>query len=189
MKKTSIKYIAVVLLTLFVASACDDQLDINENPNSATDADVQLVLPIAIVASASLTNQFNTYGAHFGGYMANAGGFSGFGNLLNYNLTPNDWNGLWVNSYQDPLNDLKYVLDATEGDEEMAYFNAAAKIMTVVNYQRLVDAFGDIPYTEALRGEEGIVAPAYDDAATIYRDLFAKLDQAIDQIAGASNAL
>lgn len=59
----------------------------------------------------------------------------------------------------DSLEDLKYVIDKTEGVDALSYFNAAAKIMTVVNYQRLVDAFGDIPYTDALRGAEGITAP------------------------------
>lgn len=186
MKILSFKYYLSALLVVFAASSCEDQLDINENPNAATEADVQLVLPQAIVATAAISNQFNSYGAHFGGYMANAGGFSGFGNLLNYNLTPGDWNALWVNSYQDALQDLKYVMDNTDGVDELSYFNASAKIMTVVNYQRLVDAFGDIPYSEALRADEGIVSPAYDDAGTIYRDLFAKLSEAIATIDNAN---
>jgi hypothetical protein len=185
MKKTNIKYYLGAFLMLFAASSCEDQLDINDNPNSATAADVQLVLPQAIVASANIANQYNSYGGHFGGFIANAGGFSGFGNLLNYNLTPADWNGLWVNTYQDPLQDLKYVLDKTEGVDQLSYFNAAAKIMTVVNYQRLVDAFGDIPYSQALQADKGIVSPAYDNAFDIYQDLYAKLDQAIATIDGA----
>lgn len=178
MKKMNIKFLGGALLILFVASSCNDFLDINENPNRPISADVQLVLPQAIVASASIASQFNNYGAHFGGYMANAGGFSGFGNLLTYNLTPNDWNGLWVNTFQDPLADLKYVIDKTEGNDEFAHYNAAAKIMTVVNYQRLVDAFGDIPYTASLKGIED-TGPAYDDAKTVYLDLLATLDEAI----------
>lgn len=185
MKIKNVKYFLGISLMLFVTSSCEDSLDINENPNSPTAADVQLVLPQAIVASASVANQFNSYGGHFGGFIANAGGFSGFGNLLNYNLTPNDYNGMWVNTYQDPLQDLKYVIEKTEGIDELAYYNAAAKIMSVVNYQRLVDAFGNIPYSEALRAEEGIVAPKYDDAATIYQDLFATLDEAIGIIDNA----
>jgi hypothetical protein len=185
MKKINLKYILGAALLVFATSACEDALDINTNPNAATTADVQLVLPQAITASSFIANQYNTYGAHFGGYMANAGGFSGFGNLLNYNLTPGDWNGLWVSTYQDPLTDLKYVMDKSEGKPELAYFNAAAKIMTVVNFQRLVDAFGDIPYSQALKGGEGIVTPAYDDAATIYRDLYTKLDEAIATINAA----
>ena len=185
MRIKNLKYILGIFLMFLTASSCEDALDINENPNAPTAADVELVLPQSIVASASVSNQFNSYGGHFGGFIANAGGFSGFGNLLNYNLTPGDWNALWVNTYQDPLQDLKYIIEETEGDDKYAYYNAAAKIMTVVNYQRLVDAFGDIPYTEALSAADGIVAPKYDDAATIYQDLFAKLDEAIGLIDNA----
>lgn len=186
MKKLNIKIWAGAMAIILLASSCDDYLDINDNPNSAIVADVQLVLPQAIVASASVANQYNSYGGHFGGFIANAGGFSGFGTLLSYNLTPSDYNGLWTTTYQDPLRDLKYVIDNTEGNDNMSYFNAAAKIMSVFNYMKLVDTFGDIPYSQALRGEEGIVAPAYDDAATIYQDLIATLDEAYDLIEDAA---
>lgn len=167
---------------LFMASSCEDYLDVNTNPNQATRADVQLVLPQAIVATASVANQFNSYGQHFGGYMANAGGFSGFGTLLNYALQPGDYNGLWTTTYQDPLADLKYIMDQTEGDDAYAFFNAAAKILKCYNYQKLVDTFGDVPYEQALRGEEGILAPTYTPAADIYTDMLATLDAAIAQI-------
>jgi hypothetical protein len=181
MKKIDIKIWAGALLMFFVTS-CDDFLNINENPNAPIVADVQLVLPQAIVASANLANQFNSYGGHFGGFIANAGGFSGFGTLLTYNLTPNDFNAMWVNMYQDPLTDLQYVIEKTNGVSEMGYFNAAAKIMMAYDYEKLVDAFGDIPYTEALRGDEGINAPVYDDAASIYAALLVSLDDAIATI-------
>ncbi len=178
-------YASLAVASLLVIGACDDQLDINDNPNAPINADVQLVLPHAIVASADVVSLFNNYGAHFGGYMANAGGFSGYGNLLNYNLTPVDWNRLWTDTYQIPLADLKYVIDNTEDKDDLAYFNAAAKIMMVMNYQKLVDAFGDIPYSQALRAAEGILTPKYDDAETIYRSLIASLDDAIATIDNA----
>ncbi|MFN8336987.1 MAG: SusD/RagB family nutrient-binding outer membrane lipoprotein [Cyclobacteriaceae bacterium] len=182
MKKYNVKVWAGAVAILFLAASCSDFLDINDNPNAATSADVNLVLPQAITASAVVANTYNTYGGHFGGFLANAGGFSGFGTLLSYNLTPSDHNGLWTVTYQDPLNDFKYVIDKTEGDPTYAYFNAAAKIMTVYLYMKLVDTFGDVPYTEALRGSEGLVTPAYDDAASIYADLQTKLDEAISLI-------
>jgi len=175
---------AGAMVMILLASSCEDYLDVNTNPNDPTVADVELVLPQAIVASASVANQFNSYGGHFGGYIANAGGFSGFGILLTYNITPSTYNGLWTTTYQDPLADLQYVINKTEGVDAYAYFNAAAKIMSVVNYQRLVDAFGDIPYSQALLGA-GALAPEYDDAETIYEDLIATLDDAIETIDNA----
>ncbi|MCE6990226.1 SusD/RagB family nutrient-binding outer membrane lipoprotein [Dyadobacter sp. CY323] len=181
MKRYNISWILALLITGL--SSCNDYLDINTNPNNATSADALLVLPQAIVGSASVANQFNSYGGHFGGYIANAGGFSGFGNLFNYQLVPGDYNGLWANSY-DNLNDYQYVINQTAGNDEQAYANAAAKIMTAMNYQRLVDAFGDVPYTEALKNNANLT-PKYDDAATIYQDLVTKLDSAILIIDGA----
>jgi hypothetical protein len=189
MRKLNIKIWAGAMALILLASSCEDYLNINKNPNQAITADVQLVLPQAIVASAAVTNSYNTYGGHFGGYIANAGGFSGFGTLLSYNLQPGDYNNLWTTMYQDPLRDFKYVIENTEGNAQLAFFNAAAKIMTVYDYMKLVDTFGDIPYSQALRGEEGILAPEYDVAATIYQDLIATLDAAVTLIDNSPTAL
>lgn len=185
MKKFNMKIWAGAMAIILLVSSCDDFLNVNENPNQAISADVQLVLPQAIVSSAAVTNSFNSYGGHFGGYIANAGGFSGFGTLLSYNLTPADYNGLWTVTYQDPLRDFNYVIENTEGVDAMAYYNAASKIMSVYLYQKLVDTFGDIPFSQALRGDEGIVAPAYDDAASVYQALIAMTDEAYDLIENA----
>jgi len=184
------KYNLVWILALLVmaTTSCSDYLDINTNPNQATGASASLILPQAIVTSAAVSNQFNSYGLHFGGYMANAGGFSGFGNLFNYQLIPGDYNGIWVNSY-DNLQDFKYVIDQTEGKPEFAYANAAAKIMTALGYQRLVDAFNNVPYTEALQNNANLT-PKYDEGAAIYQDLIVKLDAAIGIInAGTSSTV
>jgi protein involved in sex pheromone biosynthesis len=62
MKKLNIKIWAGAMAIILLVSSCDDFLDINTNPNAATTADVQLVLPQAIVASASISSQFNSMG-------------------------------------------------------------------------------------------------------------------------------
>ncbi len=182
MKKLNMKIWAGAMAIILLTSSCNDFLDINENPNQPLESTPPLSLASAIVSTANISNQFNSMGAHFGGYMANAGGFSGFGTLFTYNLTASDYNGLWVNTYQDPLMDLKQVIDKTEGVVEMGYFNGAAKIMTAYNYQKLVDAFGDVPYTTALQGETGNLTPEYDKANEIYPKLIALLDEAVETI-------
>ncbi|WP_257667699.1 SusD/RagB family nutrient-binding outer membrane lipoprotein [Parapedobacter tibetensis] len=180
MKKYSIKYLMFALL--FSATSCEKYLDINDNPNDPTVVQPELVLPAGLVRTASLAVAYNTYGASLGGYIANAGGFSGFGALLNYNFTPGFLSN-WGGSY-DNLLDYKYVIDNSEGVDELAYFNAVAKIMTVYGYQLLVDAHGDIPYTAALQSDAN-TTPAYDNAPAIYQDLVNKLDEAIGIIDNA----
>ena len=52
---------------------------------------------------------------------------------------------------------------------------AIADILMVFTYARLIDTFGDVPYTQAL-DIEATTTPAYDDAQTIYEKLFVRLD-------------
>jgi len=51
-------------------------------------------------------------------------------------------------------------------------------ILEVYSYQRLVDIFGNIPYTQAL-DIDATLNPSYDDGLTIYKDLVARLDKDI----------
>ena len=58
------------------------------------------------------------------------------------------------------------------------------EVLAVYSYQVLVDAFGNVPYTEALMGGDNS-RPKYDDAYTIYKDLFVRLDKAIADLDGS----
>ena len=54
---------------------------------------------------------------------------------------------------------------------------AMIEILNVYSYARLVDMFGNIPYSKALDIDN--TTPKYDDAWEIYQDLFKRLDAAI----------
>jgi len=55
---------------------------------------------------------------------------------------------------------------------------AIMDILEIYSFTVLAETFGDIPYSEALSGEENF-APKYDDAATVYADLLVRLNAAI----------
>ena len=82
MKKLSI---ILFMGTVVLGTSCKKYLDINQNPNQATTETpptAQLILPQALTATAANLNGFNNYGAQIGGYMANAGGYGGFGTSI-----------------------------------------------------------------------------------------------------------
>lgn len=88
--------------------------------------------------------------------------------------------------YEDVLMNLKdcaRILDATTAatlTETKVKTNKLAiiEVCNVYAYQILVDAFGNIPYSEALMGRENST-PKYDDAYTVYMDLVKRLKDAI----------
>jgi hypothetical protein len=163
---------------LFAFSSCKKFIDINEaNPNAATYSTPDLVLPQAMVYTANNTVAFNSYGSQLAGYMANGGGVSGWGAIITYNYQTTDFQGLWTSTY-DNLQDYQYVINATAGSSEYAYYNAAAKIMKAFNYERLVNVYNDVPYSEAFQGATKL-QPKYDKAEDIYKDLAVQLDSAI----------
>ena len=61
---------------------------------------------------------------------------------------------------------------------------AQTEIIAIYTWQILVDAFGDIPYSQALN-TVAFPLPAYDDAAAIYEELIQRLDAVIPNLNGA----
>lgn len=179
------RYFLLSVMAL-VTVACDSFLDINDNPNQATESNPQQVLPNALKVTAANTVSFNEYGSFIVGYIVNAGGFGGWSTQFTYNYTTADYNGLWSGTY-DNLLDYQYVVDAATGDETLAYYEAIAKIMKAYNYQLLVDTYGNVPYTEALKGVDKLT-PSYDSGEAIYQDLVSELNEAIDLIKNSPNA-
>ncbi|MEL6636782.1 MAG: SusD/RagB family nutrient-binding outer membrane lipoprotein, partial [Bacteroidota bacterium] len=102
------------------------------------------------------------------------------GNDARYVAEPDDHNNLWARAYSNALADLRFLTQ----NEDPAY-SAVGKIMTAYIYQGLVDHFGDVPYSNALLGEiadGSVLTPEYDDAATIYVNLIALLDDALTDL-------
>ncbi|MFT4155001.1 SusD/RagB family nutrient-binding outer membrane lipoprotein [Parafilimonas sp.] len=170
------------VIVAFSLGACKKYLDINTNPNSSTSSTPDLVLPQAIVYTGAMANYLNTYGMQVGGYGANAGGYGGYAANWTYNFTTDYYTSIWSGTY-DLLEDLQYVITSTEGSDNYAYYNAAAKILKVYNYQHLVDQYNDIPFTEALSSTN--ITPSYDEGTAIYPQLADILDSAIDVIENA----
>lgn len=86
---------------------------------------------------------------------------------------------MWETLYRDILLDFKEArrlidLDATLHEQVKANQFAIIDILEVYAYHILVDMNGNVPYSDALGGRDN-PTPEYEDAATIYSDLIARL--------------
>jgi hypothetical protein len=160
--------------------SCSSYLDINTNPNAATSATPELMLPAALTGTASVLENYNAYGAQTGGYAANAGGYGGFNEFVTYAYTNSTYAGLWGNTYSN-LENYQTIINNTAGNSNYLYFNAVATIMRAHNFQLLVDEYNSVPYTNALAGVSNLT-PTYDDGPTIYAKIAVELDSAIARI-------
>lgn len=177
----------LILLTVLVAlgtSCKKDFLSVNEfNPNNPSAVPASLVLPAALNTTAeNFTNPdyYNFIYFWYGG-MSISGGYSQPTNLTQYNLLASAYSGNWTRHYYN-LNNYDYIERQSTGKADQQAYEAIAKIMKVYDFQALVDVYGNVPYSQALKTAEGILKPEYDNQQDIYEDLVLQLDAAMDLI-------
>lgn len=105
----------------------------------------------------------------------------------NYDIRGRDiGGGLSTFLYRDVLMDLneaKIIILADEfiTDGDKATQLAVIELLSVYTWTVLVDTYGYVPYTEALQGLDNLI-PVYDSGASIYTDLFSRIDVALGQL-------
>lgn len=173
-----------------ILSGCKkDFLDVNVNPNQAATATPELVLPAALANTAArLDNAIGTFSFISGwlGYVAPSGSYAlSSSDFSTYKLTATFGAGIFDGTY-DNLADYDFVEKKSNADGK-PFLEGIAKIMKALNYQVLVDLYNNVPYSEALQGTAQLNAK-YDDAATIYGDLFTQITAGMALIRTASEA-
>jgi hypothetical protein len=158
-----------------------DFLDINHDPNNPTTVSISKLLPTAVKSLGS-------------GLAMGNGGNAGISEVLSeythqitqradvdqYGATGNNYfiGTSWPFFYQGALANLEQIINDGTQAGNLRYVGIA-KILKAYAYSQLVDIYGDVPFSEALKLKEGVKYPKYDDDATIYPQLFTLLDEGI----------
>src|SRR5664279_3433708 len=174
------------LMLLFFAG-CTKHFDtINQNPNSPQQvSNEQFLLPAIIIPSV----RNYSYQAQFGGsvvadYYANQY-TSGFDDHWTASQTEGGF--LW--NFFDQLKDVENlrVLSHSKNDKNN---EGVALVLWSWMFQVMTDNFGDMPYSQAVKGKtEGNFAPAYDTQEDIYYSLMDSLKVANTLLAAGTDPI
>ncbi len=170
------KTFIIVLIGLtapaLLSSCGKGYLNVNNNPNAPTTGASVLILTNAQVQTADIIDstffELNYYMDYTSLVYL----------LLNYarnNITSADFSAVWSESYHN-LQDYRSVEQNSVGEP---FLKGIAKTMEALDFQMLVDAYNNVPYTQALQLSGGITNPAYDSGQVVYNGCLAKLDSAI----------
>jgi len=171
------KKILSILLIGVLVSCADEVLNINDNPNLAKEAELNLLLTGAETAAGFWTNRDANEDAMILARQLYRLAPS------QYNIGPdnmeNNFNGL----YSQVLKEFQRVID--QGTEEGTLgLVGISKVYKAYIFGLMVDMWGDLPYDEALNGETNI-SPAFEDDKSIYDKLLVLLDDAIVDLESA----
>src|SRR5687767_2517850 len=150
--KRRILNIGMAVVLLFASSCGKDFLDVNTDPNNPSSAPANLVLPAAVISTASAVGgDYAIIGGIWSQHWTQGNSSNQYKDTDAFSLQTVNFQNRWTELYAGALNDYKYVrqqADAT-GDGNL---NLMATVMEVYTYQVLTDLYGEIPFSEALQG-------------------------------------
>lgn len=174
MNKYIIKFTLALLLVFTVS--CDDYLDVNKDPDVLGDIDhPKRILPIAQVGVANqlMGYDFGFGGAYWAQYWTQSYTASQFKVLCEYQDV--EFSDAYTELTSGVLNDLKRIKTLSTATEDKGYAYIA-EALSIYTWQIMTDMWGDIPYSEALKGNESITHPVFDTGEAIYADLMVRID-------------
>ncbi len=182
------KYIFIYLFIAPFFFGCEDWLDVNKDPNNLTSLTPDLMLPVAQNYTARWYNS-DRFVQHLGNMImynwSESGGYSWYNDEFLYLVNSTFYNEIFEIGYYRALKDYQQ-MDILDPEVYPAYVGIA-KIMKAYHFQILVDFYGDIPYSDALKRSE-VPNPTYDDAESIYDDLLVQLTGAIALLEAAEDS-
>jgi hypothetical protein len=174
---------------LLVASCTKDFLNINTDPNNPGSVAVSTLLPNAqrnlgdaLSIGGSMTrNPLNTDVQGLSQILAV------YTHQMSTREEPDQYGArgshfaigdAWPLMYEEVIAPLDDIIDQSGPLNNYKYIGIA-KIMKAYAYSVLVDVFGDVPFSEANKLDEGIRYPKFDEGSTIYPQLITMLDEGI----------
>jgi len=179
-------------VVVFGVGACDaDKLTrVNEDPNNPTSAPPQAVFTYA--TRIAMQRWFGSNPTNMRGPVLTAQHLAQVqypdeDTYLRLDGTVTD--GSFIGAYSQELKNFQAVIDAGKAEAAPLLWGPP-QVMRSLIFGYVTDVWGDVPYSQALKGDaaEVNILPVYDAQKDIYSGLFRDLGEAVTAIAGAPAA-
>ena len=168
---------ASLALAAGVGACNSDLTSLNQNPNSPENAPAGAVFTNAVANAVGrwLGSGFDLRQMEF---LAQHFAENQYPDEDRYaRIRASDTQGTFTGAYNNSLEDFNKVQQKGMEQNSPAVY-APAMIMQQWEFGYLTDAWGAVPYSQALKGDSGIALPAYDLQKDIYAGMFAALTRA-----------
>ena len=185
-----IRKLIYIIPVVILLTACKKQLDINTDPNNPTSLAPSKLLPYS---EKNLGESFS-----FGD-----GTVGGLTHLLStymhqtvvkedpdqYGATGSDFyiSSNWSTFYISSITNLNAIITEGTAKGNLKYVGIA-EVLKAYGFSQMVDAYGDVPFTDAGQLLTGVRNPKFDKGADIYPQLFTLLDKALADLGNSTAA-
>lgn len=183
------KITLVLLLFVGITPACKkDFTTINTDPNGTPNATPAQLLAPALVNSLTATMIRNrNFNNELMQVTVNQSDDDAAVFRYEFRRSLSDY--LWNNLYIQ-LNNFKDIyVKASEPQNFSKSYQGISLICQAWAFSILTDTYGDIPYSEALKGRDFLYEPKFDKQKDVYLGIFEQLEEANSLLTGASNVM
>lgn len=160
----------IFIFFTLVCFSCEDFDTLTKDPNRPTEVHPSLLLTNIEV---STFNEVSTSAAYACRYHVFTDGYSTSQHF--------GWQRAGFGGYNTLLQVYKMMEEA--GKKNLDIYIALAKFFRAYHLTGMTLTFGDIPYTEALRGDEDLYKPRYDAQEDVYLGILRELTEANEMLA------
>lgn len=179
--KTMKHILAPLTAIALIATGCDVDKSINDNPNEITlsDVDARLFLNGAQLANVIVqVGHLNRISGMFSGQLV--GYTSLYSNIYGYSLSTVESNGEWRRAYTGVVTNARHIIESAPDDKLLV---GIAKVLEANAIGTLAILMGDVPYAEI----GGTVDPKFDSQKSVLSAVSTLLDAAISDLGSASS--
>jgi len=180
------------VLILLAAPSCTDLTEMNVNPNTLDPKSISTRFVLSKVISTSVMHNTNMV---FGYGVDQAVTMEAMQYLQRDYLEAEVTNTfLWFNQawgtngngFSSILSDNEYLAKRAIGETDETFYTAVSLIMKSYWSAYMTSAWGDIPYSQAMKAEDGILKPVYDEQKLVFKGVLGDLEKANELLAGAT---
>lgn len=174
---THIFKLTIVLCSLVLFGSCVKSFDdLRKDPEA-----VSIALPSSFLSNAlyEATSTLVTQGHTINDQLMQVNVLRQNDNEIHrYKILPGNYTGMWNPLYKR-LNDIDEMIRLAVQRND-ANYQAVGLTLKSWLMSNITDIYGDVPFTEALKGVDGVTTPKFDPQQQIYDSLLAFLEKAND---------
>ena len=179
-------YMPILVLLLFGVVSCKKSFfsDVNNNPNAPAPSSIVPANLLPTVEVALAYTQGGDYSRYSSLITQQTTGISRQAAAYNsYIFTSQDFDQLWGNFYTSVMENDKTLMQISDS-KGYNWYSGISRIIMAYSLQLIVDAWGPVPYSQALKGVDQFHA-TYDNDKALYDTVLNLASTGIDELSKA----
>ncbi len=173
--------IVYIWLLIMLTVSCSEWLDVNDDPNRLEDVEMENIISSGISSIAYVMGgKYQILGALWSQHWTQSPAASQYSGIDSYDINSSSFDDRQYGElYAGALKSLETVKSKALEQEEWNYYLVSVTLQCYT-YQILADLYGQIPFSEALRGDKNLT-PKFEKGDDIYDSLIVRLDNALSK--------